>query len=106
MQVAKVKEIDINKESYYTNLSDIYKGDKATAHLFKEPLEAEAEKRFKNNCVRFLVELCNQFKKRFTFDSDSLIAKLNVLDPNASLQENYFADINSSSRFLLSVSSF
>ena len=30
----------------------------------------------------------NQFKKRFSFNSDSLIAKLNVLDPNESFTQN------------------
>ena len=32
--------------------------------------------------------MCNQFKKRFFFNSDSLIAKLNELDPNESFTQN------------------
>ena len=84
----EVDDIDINQESNYEKSSDIYLGGKASAHLIKEPLDAEIENRLKNTCLRFLVELCNQFKKRFSFNSNSLIAKLNVLDLNESFTQN------------------
>ena len=85
----EVDDIDINQESNYKKSSDIYLGVKATAHLIKGPLDAETENRLKNNCLKFLVELCNQFKKRFFFNSDSLITKLNVLEPNESFTQNH-----------------
>ena len=85
----EVDDININQESNYEKWSDIYLGGKASAHLIKEPLNAEIENtRLRNNCLRFLVELFNQFKIRFSFNSDSLIAKLKVLDPNESFTQN------------------
>ena len=84
-----VNDIDINQESNYKKSSDIYLGVKASAHLIKGPLDAETENRLKNNCLKFLVELCKQFKKRFSFNSDSLIAKLNVLKPNEFFTQNH-----------------
>ena len=50
-------------------------------HLTKEPLCTNILMRFKQDCLRFLVELCVQIRNWFPLNKDSLIAQLKVFDP-------------------------
>ena len=58
-----------------------YLGGLAMTELLKNPLPTDILKRFRSDCVKFLIELCIQIKKRLPLNEDSLIAKLSVLDP-------------------------
>lgn len=49
--------------------------------LIKGPL-GEKETRY---CKAFLEELCSQMKKRFTFDQESVLSLLKIIDPKESL---------------------
>ena len=41
----------------------------------------EKEQIFRMDCQKFLVVLCSQMKRRFTFEEDSVLAILRILDP-------------------------
>ena len=86
LQVAKLSEIDPNVQSNHKRINEIYLGGKASAHLIAEPFKEEVDKRFKSDCLKFLIELSNQFRNRFCFDEDSVTAKLAVLDPKKNQQ--------------------
>ena len=84
----KLSEINPNDERTYKPIKDIYLGGNALAHLIREPFDKVTEERFKTDCLKFLVELCNQIRKRFPLNEDSLIAKFNVLDPKIAENPN------------------
>ena len=44
-----------------------------------------SKQKFKTDCLKFLVELCFQIKKRFPPAEDGVISKLKILDPGTSL---------------------
>ena len=78
----KISEIDPSMKENHKSISDLYLGGKAMAQLIKGPIRDEAlVTRFKTNCLKLLVELSVQIKKRFNFNENGVIAKLNVLDP-------------------------
>ena len=57
--------------------------------LKEEPIvHQENNIRFRNDCLKFLIELCKQIKQRFLFNDDNIIAKLKVLDPNIAHRKN------------------
>ena len=73
----------------HKSISDLYLGGKAMAQLIKDPLRDNAlVKRFKTDCLKLLVELSIQIKKRFNFNENGVIAKLNVLDPKVAQGPN------------------
>ncbi|GFN80995.1 proteinral transcription factor ii-i repeat domain-containing protein 2 [Plakobranchus ocellatus] len=83
----KIQDIDPSQESLHRDLGDIYLGGKAIALLLSEPLVNEAcNTRFKIDCKKFLVELCVQMKKRFSFNEEGVISQLKILDPDSAAQ--------------------
>ena len=50
-------------------------------HLINEPFPTDILHRFKMDCLKFLIELYVQVKRRFSLSENSLIAKLSILDP-------------------------
>ena len=79
----------------------ILTGDVATIdHTFKNNLRpitevhlgwrcqvslGDNETRFREDCVKFLVELCVQMRKRFGFSEDSVLSMISCLDPEEAL---------------------
>lgn len=85
LESKKLSEIDPRDETNYQDLDQIYLGGAATAHLIQVPFpDSQTEKRFKSDCLKFMVELCAQITKRFPFDENNIIAQMKVLDPQAS----------------------
>ena len=68
------------------------------AYIAQVPLR-DCSVRFRNDCLRFLVQLCLQIKSRFDLRKECLIAKLRVLDPatahNLQLSPPFISDIAS-----------
>ena len=52
--------------------------------LLKEPL-GEREKRFRQDCLKFMIELCVQIRKRFPEEEENILALLNIMDPKEAL---------------------
>ena len=78
----KILEIDVNDKRLYKNIEDIYLGGQAISHLISEPFKDDAvNKRFRHDCLKVLVELANQIKKRFSFSENGVVSQLRVLDP-------------------------
>ena len=78
----KLSQIYCSNESNHKSVYDVYLRGKAMAQLINDPPRDEAFiKRFKTDCLKFLVELSNQIKKKLNFDENGLIAKLDILDP-------------------------
>lgn len=77
-KLASINPLDI---SIYKTLENMNVGGRGESMSLKEPLQDEVKKRFLSDCRKFLVELCQQMLKRFTFEEDSAIAMLRVLDP-------------------------
>ncbi|XP_068211680.1 uncharacterized protein [Palaemon carinicauda] len=75
-------ELDPNDAAKHKSIIGL--GGRCEAMLIKQPL-GEYEGRFRNDCKRFLVELCTQMKKRFNFKEDSILAMLSIMDPKKAL---------------------
>ncbi|XP_068207490.1 uncharacterized protein [Palaemon carinicauda] len=75
-------ELDPNDAAKHKSIIEL--GGRCEAMLIKQPL-GEKEGRFRNDCKRFLVELCSQMKKRFNFKEDSILAMLSIMDPKEAL---------------------
>jgi hypothetical protein len=99
IQRVKLSDIDPSDVRNHKNHDNIYLGGLTMTQLINEPLPSDILKRFKNDCLKFLVELCVQIRKRFPLNEDSVIAKLNVLDPtiasNVSLSPSSLTGISS-----------
>ena len=64
--------------------------------LEEEPIiDQENNIRFRNDYLKFLIELCEQIKQRFPFSDDNIITKLKVLDPNIVHSKNSSMSISS-----------
>ena len=64
--------------------------------LEEEPIvDQENNIAFRNDCLKFLIELCVEIKQRFPFSDDDIIAKLKVLDPNNAHSKNSLMSISS-----------
>ena len=73
----KLLEIDPCCKTDYKNREGIYFGARTIAYLHTNPFkDAAIEKVFSNNCLKFLIELSCQIKKRFQLDESSITAKL------------------------------
>lgn len=70
--------IDPGNDSLYKDISEINLGGRCGALLIKEPL-GDQDKRFRLGCRKFLVELCLQMQKRFTFHGDSVLSLLRII---------------------------
>ncbi len=82
LQTTKLSEIDPCIKNNHKNIDNIYLGGRAISHLINEPFKDDARtKRFRNDCLKVLVELAFQIKKRFPFSEDGIISKLRLLDP-------------------------
>ena len=82
LQAKKLSTIDPCNKSNHKNVDDVYLGGRAMSHLIKEPFKDDAlTLRFRNDCLKVLVELAFQMRKRFPFSEDGIISKLRVLDP-------------------------
>ena len=71
--------IDPTNKSLQKNLKDIDVGGRCEALLLRESL-GNMEKRFRQDALDFLVELCVQIRKRFPLSVDSILSQLRVLD--------------------------
>lgn len=80
----KLSEIDPRNTNNHKPIGEIYLGGKTMAHIIKNPLHVDIDTRFRILCLRFLVELCDQIRKRLVMDENSQLAKFNVLDPRIS----------------------
>ena len=76
--------IDPRNDSLYKDISEVNLDGRCTTLLIKEPL-GDQDKRFRLDCRKFLVELCLQMQKRFTFHGDSVLSLLRIIDPKESL---------------------
>lgn len=76
----KLVEIDPSNEINHKSLNDLYLVARCMTLLKSKPL-GDCENRFKNDCLKFLIELCMQIRKRFPLNDDGIIASLNILDP-------------------------
>ena len=78
----KLSLIDPQDVRNQKSTNDEYLGGQALAHLINQPFQDEnGTKRFKADCLRFLIELSNQMRKKLPLEENGLIAKLNVLNP-------------------------
>ena len=77
----KMGEIDPIQDENHKNVPAIYLGAQTMTLLEQEPLPAESVRRFKKDCLKFLVKHCLQCRKQFQFSKNILIAKLRMLDP-------------------------
>ncbi|KAK3888573.1 hypothetical protein Pcinc_007425 [Petrolisthes cinctipes] len=80
----KLAAIDPQNRNLLKNLSDINLGGRCEGLLVSEPLE-EKERRFRIDCLSYMVELCMQIKRRFTFEEDSVLSLLQIIEPKAAL---------------------
>ena len=69
---------------YKDDTHDINLGGRCDAFLAQQPL-LNKENRFRVDCLRFLVELCSQIKKRFDFSETSIWSQMCVLDPKVAM---------------------
>ena len=88
MQRFKISDIDPSNTSNHKKINEIFLRGLAMVQLTNEPLPTNTLKRFMDDCVKFLVELSVQIKKRFPLNEDSLIAQLKVLDPTVASNTN------------------
>ena len=79
-----VSEIDPNNAELYKPIKELHLGGRCLAMCAREPL-ADQEQRFRQDCRTFLIQLCNEMKKRFTLQSDCVLAMLSALDPKEAL---------------------
>ena len=78
----QLHNIDIRDKQNHVSIKDVYLGGRTLAHLINEPFKDEAEEiRFRTDCLNVLVEVCAQIQIRFPLHSDSVLAKLSILDP-------------------------
>ena len=73
-------DIDPNDSRVYLPTEDVYLGGAAMAQFVTEPVQHIAND-IKNDCKRFMIEICNQIRKRINLDTRSLLARMQVLDP-------------------------
>ena len=58
LNLMKLSEIDPKNKNNYKSLDDVYLGARAILHLNKEQIqEYTLEKRFRNDCLKVIVEL-------------------------------------------------
>ena len=69
---------------FYKDTHDINFGGRCDALLAQQPL-LDQENRFRLDCLRFLVELCSQIKRRFDFSETSILSQMCVLDPKVAM---------------------
>ena len=82
LQSRKLSQIDPQDVRNQKNTNDVYLGGQAFAHLICNPFQDESgTKRFKTDCLKFLIELSNQIRQKLPLDENGLIAKMNVLNP-------------------------
>lgn len=86
LQSQGLSSIDPRDHAIYKKVDDIDLGGRCESMLINEPL-GEAEKIFRLDCQKFLVELCAQMRKRFAFEEDSILAMLRVVDPKEALSD-------------------
>lgn len=81
----KLSKINPENKSVHLSVENISLGGRCEMLLLKEPLK-EREKRFRHDCLKFMTELCAQIRKRFPItEEESILALLNVLDPEEAL---------------------
>ena len=77
-------DIDPSNVELYKPLKDVHLGGRCIAMCTQQPLGSQ-EECFRGDCRSFLVELCNQIKKRFPFKRDGVLALLPDLNPSGAL---------------------
>ena len=74
-----LSNIDPKDKKIHKPIENIYLGGRTMSLLEEEPIvDQENNIAFRNNCLKFLIELCVQIKQRFPFSDDNIIAKLKV----------------------------
>ena len=81
LMTEKLANINPSHLSKFKALDNLHVGGRCEILLMKEPLQDDIKKRFLFDCRKFLVELCQQMRKRFTFEDESVLALLRALDP-------------------------
>lgn len=79
-----LSDIDPSDTSIHCSINKVILGGRCTAELLITPLR-QNEERFRQDCLRFLVELCKQIRRRFEFSNASVLSSLCVLDPHVAL---------------------
>ena len=91
-----LSNIDPKDKKIYKPIENIYLGRRTISLLEEEPIvDQENNIAFRNDCLKFLIELCVQIKQRFPFSDDNILAKLKVLDPNIAHSKNSLMSISS-----------
>ena len=91
-----LSNIDPKDKKIHKPIENIYLGGRTMSLLEEEPIvDEENNIAFRNDCLKFLIELCVQIKQRFPFSDDNIIAKLKVLDPNIAHSKNSLMSISS-----------
>lgn len=84
LQSHRLNNIDPHNPELYNAVDKIELGGRCEDIFMKEPLR-ENENRFRLDCLKLMVELCGQMQKRFSFEEDSALSMLKVLEPKEAL---------------------
>ena len=79
-----VATIDPTSKSNHRPITEVHLGGRCHAEMLKVSL-GDNETRFREDCVKFLVELCVRIRKRFDFSEDSVLSMISCLDPEEAL---------------------
>ena len=91
-----LSNIDPKDKKIHKPIENIYLGRRKISLLEEEPIvDQENNIAFRNDCLKFLIELCVQIKQHFPFSDDNILAKLKVLDPNIAHSKNSLMSISS-----------
>jgi len=72
--------IDPTCKRNHRPIMEVHLGGGCYAEMQRVPV-GDNQTRFREDCVKFLVELCVQIRKRFDFSEDSLLSMISCLDP-------------------------
>lgn len=82
-----VSTIDPASKSNHRPIKEVQLGGRCLAEIQRVSL-GDSEVRFREDCVKFLVELCVQIRKRFDLSDDSVLSMISCLDPEEALSRN------------------
>lgn len=81
LKQSQLNDIDPKDKRNHTNILYVYLGRRAIGLLIQEPFKDKSiEIRFWTDCLKVLIGVSAQKKKRFTFENDSVVTKLIILD--------------------------
>lgn len=85
IQDTKLALIDPCDGNLQKSLSDLSLGGRCEALLATEPLSENDALSLRNMCLNYLMELCVQVREKFSFDRESVLSMLQILDPKEAL---------------------